>query len=126
MKGLFPQALAEFDKIADQDKRVAAENQFVAAGLGWLYAVSGRRADALKIAHEFKDLSSHTYVDQYQLATIYAGLGDKDEAFRLVERGYQQRSAMLAYLGVDIFWYRLRSDPRYTDMLRRMELQQPE
>jgi tetratricopeptide (TPR) repeat protein len=124
MKGLFPQALAEFDKIADQDKAVAAENQFVASGLGWVYAVSGRRADALKIAHEFKDLSSHTYVDQYQLATIYAGLSDKDEAFRLLERGYQQRSATLAYLGVDIFWYRLRSDPRYTDLLRRMGLPQ--
>src|SRR5437867_328248 len=57
MKGMYPQALAEYDKIADTDKAVAAENQFVASGLGWVYAVSGRRAEALKIAQELKDLS---------------------------------------------------------------------
>jgi predicted Zn-dependent protease len=77
-----------------QDKAVAAENQFVASGLGWVYAASGRRADALKIAQEFRDLSSHAYVDFYPLATIYAGLGEKDEAFRLLEKGYEQHSAV--------------------------------
>src|SRR5438445_601629 len=46
MKRMYPQAVAEYDKIADQDKAVAAENQFVASGLGWVYGVSGRRADA--------------------------------------------------------------------------------
>ena len=56
MKRMYPQALAEYDKIADQDKTVTAENQFVATGLGWLYAVSGRRADALKIAKGFRDI----------------------------------------------------------------------
>jgi serine/threonine protein kinase/Tfp pilus assembly protein PilF len=81
MKRMYPQALAEYDKIPAQYKTVAAENQFVASGLGWVYAVSGRRDDALKIAQELKDLSSRTYVDFYQLATIYAGLGEKDEAF---------------------------------------------
>jgi tetratricopeptide (TPR) repeat protein len=59
MKRMYPHALTEYDKIADQDKAVAAENQFVAGGLGWVHAVSGRRADALKIAKEFRDLSSH-------------------------------------------------------------------
>ena len=62
------------------------------AALGWIYAVSGRRADALKIAQEFKDLSSHAYVDFYHVAAIYAGLGDKDEAFRLLEKAYEQHS----------------------------------
>ena len=58
MKHMYPQALAEYDKIPAQDKAVATENQFVASGLGWVYAVSGRRADALKIAQQFRDLSS--------------------------------------------------------------------
>jgi serine/threonine protein kinase/tetratricopeptide (TPR) repeat protein len=124
MKRMYPQALAEFDKIADQDKSVAAENQFVASGLGWVYAVSGRRADALQIAREFRDLSSHGYVDFYLLATIYAGLGEKDEAFRLLEKGYEQRSASMPYLTIDPFWYGMRSDPSYADLLRRMGLPQ--
>jgi eukaryotic-like serine/threonine-protein kinase len=126
MKRMYPQALAEYDQIADQNKAVAAENQFAASGLGWVYAVSGRRADALKIAQEFRDLSSHAYVDFYLLATIYAGLGEKDEAFRLLEKGYEQHSASMPYLTIDSFWYGMRSDPRYADLLHRIGLPQPE
>jgi eukaryotic-like serine/threonine-protein kinase len=126
MKRMYPQALAEYDKIAEPDKAVAPENQFVVSGLGWVYAVSGRRADALKIAQELKDLSAHTYVDFYPLGGIYAGLGDKDEAFRLLEKGYAQRSATMPWLGIDVYWDGMRSDPRYADLLRRMGLPQPE
>jgi len=121
-KGMYPQALAEYDKIAEHDKSVTAENQLVADGLGWVYAVSGRRSDALRIAKETSALSAHTYVDFYQLATVYAGLGEKDEAFRLLEKGYQERSAGMPYLAVDPFWHELRSDPRFSDLLRRMGL----
>ena len=124
MKGMYAQAIGEYDKIPEQAKVVAAENQLVASGLGWVYAVSGRRADALKIAKEFKDLSSHAYVDFYQFATIYAGLGDKDEAFRLLEKAYEEHSSSMTFLAVDPFWYSMRSDPRYTDLLRRMRLPQ--
>jgi tetratricopeptide (TPR) repeat protein len=124
MKRMYPQALAEYDKIPTQDKTVAAENQFVASGLGWVYAVSGRRANALKIAQQFRDLSSHSYVDFYQVALVYAGLGDKDEAFRLLEKGYAQHSATMPWLGIDVFWYGMHSDPRYTDLLRRIGLPQ--
>ena len=59
-----------------------------------------------------------------QLRMIYAGLGDKDEAFRLLEKAYQQHSATMPYLGIDLFWYGMRSDPRYADLLRRMGLPQ--
>jgi eukaryotic-like serine/threonine-protein kinase len=123
-KRMYTQALAECDKIPDHDKAVAAQNQFVASGLGWVYAVSGRRADALKIAKEFMDLSSHAYVDFYPVAAIYAGLGDKDEAFRLLEQAYKEHSGIMIFLAVDPFWYGMHSDPRYADLLRRMGLSQ--
>jgi len=105
MKRMYPEALAEYDKIPDADKRVTPENQFVADGLGWLYAVSGKHAEALKIAQEFKNLPPHAYIDFYQFATIYAGLGEKDEAFRLLEKGFEQRAASMPYLSVDPFWH---------------------
>jgi serine/threonine protein kinase/Tfp pilus assembly protein PilF len=125
MKRMYPQALAEYDKIADQDKVTAAGNQFVAGMLGWIYAVSGRRADALRIVQEFRRLSEHAYVDFYWSGVIYAGLGDKDEAFRLLEKGYQEHGTAMLYLAADPFWYGLRSDPRYADLLRRIGLPQP-
>jgi predicted Zn-dependent protease len=101
------------------------ENQTVTSGLGWLYAVAGRRADALKLVKEFKDLSSHAYVDPYNVAVVYAGLGDKDEAFRWLEKGYAQHSSGMPYLTTDPFWSGLHSDLRYADLLRRMRLPQP-
>jgi len=124
MKRMYPQAVSEYDKIPAHDKAVAPESQFVASCRGWVYAVSGRRTDALKIAQEFRDLSSHSYVDFYLFAGIYAGLDDKDEAFRLLEKGYEQHSVGMPYLGVDVFWNGMRSDPRYADLLRRMGLPQ--
>jgi len=124
MKHMYPQALAEYDKIPDQDKAVAPENQFVAGTLGWLYAISGRRSDALKIAQQFKELSAQTYVDFYWPAAIYAGLGDKDETFRLLEKSYLEHSASLPYFAVEPFWYGFHSDPRYADLLRRTGLPQ--
>jgi hypothetical protein len=71
-------------------------------------------------------LSSHAPVDFYLLAQIYAGLGEKDEAFRLLEKGYEQRSASMPYLTIDPFWYGMRSDPRHADLLRRIGLPQAE
>jgi len=124
LKGAYAQAIAEEDKIPVQAKVVAAENKLIASGIGWIYAVSGRRADALKIAQQFKDLASHAYVDFYQVAEIYAALGDKDEAFRLLEKAYEEHSSNMPFLAVDPFWDGIRSDPRYADLLRRMSLPQ--
>src|SRR6266571_3780833 len=122
LKGAYAQAIAEDDKIPVQAKVVAAENKLIASGIGWIYAVSGRRADALKIAEQFKDLASHAYVDFYQVAEIYAALDDKDEAFRLLEKAYDEHSSNMPFLAVDPCWDGIRSDPRYADLLRRMGL----
>jgi len=124
LKGAYAQAIAEDDKIPVQAKVVAAENKLIASGIGWIYAVSGRRVDALKIAEQFKDLASHAYVDFYQVAEIYAALDDKDEAFRLLEKAYEEHSSNMPFLAVDPFWDGIRSDPRYADLLRRMGLPQ--
>jgi serine/threonine protein kinase/tetratricopeptide (TPR) repeat protein len=119
-KRMYPQAIAEYERIAEPERAVTEEDQTVTSGLGWVYAVSGRRADALKLAKEYKDLSSHAYVDPYNIAVIYAGLGEKGEAFRWLEKGYEQRSSGMPYLTTDPFWSEMRSDPRYADLLRRM------
>jgi len=125
MKHMYGEALAEFDKIPDQDKSVSAENQFVAGVHGWTYAVAGRQREALEIANQLKELSSRGFVDYYMTAGIYSGLNDKDEAFRLLEKAYEQRLPDMQYLGIDPLFYGIRSDPRYTDLLHRMRLPQP-
>jgi hypothetical protein len=62
-------------------------------------------------------------VPPYRIATVYAALGDKDLAFAQLERAYAQRSFFLDFLKVDPELDSLRSDPRFQDLLRRMNLQ---
>jgi hypothetical protein len=57
------------------------------------------------------------------LATVYGALGDLDEAFRLLERAYAERSAGLIYLHLDPLFDSLREDPRLNEMVQRIDLQ---
>jgi hypothetical protein len=70
------------------------------------------------------DYPAAAYVLAAYMATIYAGLGEKDKAFEWLERGYEERSIDLREsIKVDPIWDPLRSDPRFTDLLRRVNLQ---
>jgi predicted Zn-dependent protease len=102
---------------------VTEENQFFAAGLGWIYGLAGRRNDALRVLAQFKELEKDSFIDQYNLAMIYIGLGDNDQAFRALDRGLLN-STSIVFLKGDPFWSTVRSDPRYGDLLRRMGLPQ--
>ena len=64
--------------------------------LGHAYAVSGNRAGAQKVLDQLKELSAHGWVAPYNAAVIYAGLGEKDQAFALLEQAYKGRSYFLA------------------------------
>jgi hypothetical protein len=85
----------------------------------------GRRPDALKLLNELNQLSREKFVPADAMAQVYVGLGDKDKAFEWLEKGYERRSLGLAGvdLKVDPVWDPLRSDPRFADLLRRMNLQ---
>lgn len=121
-KGDYVQAISEHEKLGSQGQEVSAENQLTASGLGWIYAIAGKRRDAERVIEQFNSLSSTTSVDPYWVAAIYAGLGNRNRAFELLEESYRQHSANLAYIKPDPFWDNLRSDSRYPDLLRRMGL----
>jgi predicted Zn-dependent protease len=84
--------------------------------------VSGKREEAQKVIDHLKELSVHEYVAPYNFAVIYAGLGDKDEAFVWLNRAYQERSYLLTYLTVDERLDNLHSDPRFDELRRRVGL----
>ena len=67
-----------------------------------------------------EDESKHRYVSQYFIAFDYACLGEKDRVFESLEKAYRERSSWLVELRVDPIWDLLRTDPRYTDLLRRI------
>jgi hypothetical protein len=70
-----------------------------------------------------KELSAHSYVAPYNVAVIYEGLGQKDQAFAWLNRAYDERSYLLAlYLTTDSRLDNLHSDPRFADLRQRIGL----
>ena len=71
---------------------------------------------------KLNELSKQKYVPAVDRARIYAGLGEKDKAFEWLEKGYAGSLYSLALI-VQPAFDPLRSDPRFADLLRRMNLQ---
>jgi eukaryotic-like serine/threonine-protein kinase len=121
-KGMYDQAIAEFKKAIP----LLGGNEWslTRGGLGHVYAVLGRRSEALALVAELKQLSERGYVPATSVAVIYAGLGEKDQAFVWLEKGYEERAFQMQWLRLEPRWDNLRSDPRFADLLRRIGLPQ--
>lgn len=109
--GRYGEALAEFKKLGD----ITADPY-----VGYLYAVSGRQEEARKIVSELERLSKRKYMSPFEMATPYAGFRDHDKAIEWLERAYRERDARMFTVKVDPFLDNVRTDPRFQDLLRRM------
>ena len=117
--GMYKEAIALTEKSLQADPA----NQGRLQVAGYAYARSGRRNEANAIIARFKEISKTQYVMSFFVATIYAGLGEKDAAFVELEKGYEQHDwQMSAVLKKEPMLDPLRGDPRYKDLLKRMNL----
>jgi TolB-like protein/DNA-binding winged helix-turn-helix (wHTH) protein/Tfp pilus assembly protein PilF len=112
--GRYTEAIAAFQKARHDG------GSLVAAQLGHAFAVSGRRGEAVRTLKELKESSKQKYVPPFDIALIYIGLGEKDHAFEWLHKSDAERSRDMAFLEVDPVFDPLRSDPRFTDLLRRV------
>ncbi len=117
MKGDFKNAIAEFQKA-----RQLNDDPWVLALLGHISATTGRRDEALKILDQLKQISKRRFVKAYSFALVYAGLGEKDQAFQWLEKSYQDREARITRLKVDPLMDSLHADPRFADLVKRIGL----
>jgi adenylate cyclase len=118
-QGRYPEAIAAFQKAI---KLFPGGSSIAEAELAHTYALSGNRAEAQKIIAELQELAKSKYISSYQIAAIYAGLGEKDQAFAWLEKAYEERSDGLVYLKAEQRFDSLRSDPRFNDLARRIGL----
>jgi hypothetical protein len=85
--------------------------------IGHVYAVSGDKGAAERVIAELKEESVRRYVNQYELALIYIGLNQNDQALESLEKAFREHSDMWIYLNIDPRLDSIRSDSRFTDLV---------
>lgn len=119
-RGRYDEAIVELQKaVADWGGDV-----FPMAALGHAYAAAGKELEAREVLAKLLERSKKEYVSAYEIATVYAGLGDKDLAFDWLEKAYKERSNALARFRMDPRLRSLQTDARFQDLLRRMNFPQ--
>ena len=88
--------------------------------LGDTYARMGNKAAAQAAIQKLVDGSANNRVGTFEVAAVYAGLGEKDRAFEWLQRAYKVHDSEMCYLKSDPRLDPLRSDPRFQALLRRM------
>jgi adenylate cyclase len=117
-KGLHEAAIGELNKA----RALSGGYPGVVAELGYVQAVSGQRAEARKLLQELMERGGREYIDPVFVALIYLGLGEQDQALAWLEKAYEARSSWMTWLKVEPRFDRLRSDPRFKDLMRRVNL----
>ena len=119
-KGLYSEAISEAQKGASYSGRTP---RYV-AGVGYALAAAGKRAEAHNVIDELARSAKSGNVSPSYIAGIYSTLGERDQAFEWLEKAYQVRDYQIVPIMIDPVFTSIRSDPRYTDLLRRMGLRQ--
>ena len=115
----------EHEQAADEMEaavEISEGSPFYVGALGHVYAVAGRKEDALRIVSELEDLSIRRHVSPFWGGMIYSALCQKNEAFQCLERALEEHAPWIAYLKVLPWFDDLRSDARFYKMLQRMNI----
>ncbi|HLN99715.1 MAG TPA: tetratricopeptide repeat protein [Pyrinomonadaceae bacterium] len=116
-KGQFAEAIAEYRKAL-----TLTDDPWAKALLARSLAKSGQRDEAFKLLGELQSESARRYVPSSGLAVAFAALGEKDKAFVWLDKDVTERSPRPPLFSVNPVFDDLRDDPRFQDLLHRIEL----
>ena len=116
-KGLYPQAISETESAL----KLMGNDPVTTGELGYAYALSGNKEAAQHILNRLLNPPEQAPKRALMIAHIYIGLGNKDNAFHWIQTAIDQRDLNLS-LKADPIYDPLRSDPRFTTLLRQMKL----
>jgi tetratricopeptide (TPR) repeat protein len=104
------------------DESLAEAQKNTLGDLGYVYALVGKRTEAIETIKELEQKYSRKEAIGAYLAAAYVGLGDKDKAFEWLEKDFQARNGKLPEIRWQFQFDSLRDDPRFKDLLKRMGL----
>ncbi len=113
---MYPEAIAELRKA----REFSGGNTETISLSGYAWAVSGNRAQAQTVLEELKTLSTQRYVPPYNIAMVYNGLDEKDQALAWLEKAYEERDVRLTFIKIDPKWDSFRSDTRFAAIIKRI------
>ncbi len=113
--GMYDEAIAAFESAAQ-----LSGNRQASAALAFAYGRAGRVAGARKILADMEQLAAVRYVSSPQLALIYLGLGETDQALDRLEQGFEEKSYWMIYLKADPVYDDLRAHPRFIRLMERL------
>jgi TolB-like protein/Flp pilus assembly protein TadD len=114
----YHEALAELNRA----RPISQDWSWIVAAIGYINGSLGKRAEAEKTIAELIARSTREYIDPVLIAYIYIALGNKDQAFAWMEKGYQERSGQILWLKVEPLFDPLHSDARFVELVHRMGL----
>jgi eukaryotic-like serine/threonine-protein kinase len=116
--GMYADAISLCDKVLGTDPA----NQDCLQIIGYAYAKDGRRQEVLETIRRFDQLARTQYVVAYRVGHLYSMLGDKDRAFAEIEKSLAVQDWDINRIKVDPFMDPLRDDPRFTAIVKRLNL----
>jgi serine/threonine-protein kinase len=117
LAGRYKEAIAEAEAGYRLDRNPLHQSILAAA-----YAKAGKKTEAERVLVDLKEKLKERYSCSYEVGVAYVFLGRTDQAFQLFEKAYQDRSDCIPSLGVDPRMDPIRPDPRYQELLRRVDL----
>jgi tetratricopeptide (TPR) repeat protein len=115
-KHMYSEAIAELQKATELSEGSRAFN----ANLAYAYAVSGRSTEAVKILDDLKNRSQNGFSNAPEIALVYVGLDQKDQAMAWLEKAFDDRFS--PWVLMRPAFDPLRSDPRFQDLVHRIGL----
>jgi TolB-like protein/Tfp pilus assembly protein PilF len=118
LQSRYDEGIAELQEAS----RLFGGNNRLLAALGWAYGVSGQTGKAQQILTDLEQMRKNKHVSPFLLAKIHAGLRNKAPTFQWLERAYEEEDVCLTLVKTDETFAQLRSDSRFTELLRKMRL----
>ena len=118
-KGMYEKAIAEYEEVLKTLGENAEVNASIKALQARAYAAWGKPAEATKLV---QDLEQDHPATPYLMAHAYAALGENEKAFVALDKAFDERHLQLVSLKTDPALDRLREDPRFEGLMRRVGL----
>jgi len=118
-KGEFAKAIAEYQLMVKQSEA----DPWAVTNLASAYALSGNKREAHQLLDKLEQQAGQRHISSYDIASVYAALGENDRALQALEKSLEERSLFNVGNNItfDPSFERLRSDPRLQDLLRRAQ-----